>query len=240
MDNTQNLVEEYDLMFKILLLGDSGVGKSNLLLRYTKDQFMVDMRSTIGVEFAMKLLKLDGLDLKVQIWDTAGMERYKSITSAYYRGAKGVIICYDITRKNSFDNVDKWLDDFKSKADEDAVILLIGNKNDLNHIREVDKEEAALKAQKYNIGFMETSAKENDNVQKAFITIFQEIINVYKEKNGELLNNNIGKDGKSTKKNGKIIKGSMSGLSGGYTIQMDTIQEDNIIEDEAFGKKNCC
>ena len=168
------------------------------------------------------------------------MERYKSITSAYYRGAKGVIICYDITRKNSFDNVDKWLDDFKSKADEDAVILLIGNKNDLNHIREVDKEEAALKAQKYNIGFMETSAKENDNVQKAFITIFQEIINVYKEKNGELLNNNIGKDGKSTKKNGKIIKGSMSGLSGGYTIQMDTIQEDNIIEDEAFGKKNCC
>lgn len=239
-NNKQNLVDEFDLMFKILLLGDSAVGKSNLLLRYTKDQFMTDMRSTIGVEFATKSLKLDGFELNVQIWDTAGMERYRSITSAYYRGAKGVIICYDITRKATFDNVDKWLDDFKSKADDDAVILLIGNKNDLNEQREVDKEEAALKAQKYNIAFMETSAKENDNVQKAFITLFQAIINTYKEKNPDFVNKNNNIDGKNVKKSGRIIKGSMSGLSGGYTIQIDTVQEDNLIENDDFGKKKCC
>lgn len=93
------LSEEYDMMFKILLLGDSGVGKSSLLLRYTKDQFMTDMRSTIGVEFGLKYVKIDNLQLKVQIWDTAGMERYKALTSAYYKGAKGVIVVYDICRK---------------------------------------------------------------------------------------------------------------------------------------------
>ena len=125
------LSEEYDMMFKILLLGDSGVGKSSLLLRYTKDQFMTDMRSTIGVEFGLKYVKIDNLQLKVQIWDTAGMERYKALTSAYYKGAKGVIVVYDICRKKTFEGVDKWIDDFKSKADEDAVILLIGNKSDL-------------------------------------------------------------------------------------------------------------
>ena len=125
--NNSLLTEEYDMMFKILLLGDSGVGKSSLLLRYTKDQFMTDMRSTIGVEFGLKYVKIDNLQLKVQIWDTAGMERYKALTSAYYKGAKGVIVVYDICRKKTFENIDKWIDDFKSKADEDAVILLIGN-----------------------------------------------------------------------------------------------------------------
>ena len=131
------LTEEYDMMFKILLLGDSGVGKSSLLLRYTKNQFTTDMRSTIGVEFGVKFIKVDNLQLKIQIWDTAGMERYRSLTSAYYKGAKGVIIVYDICRKKSFENIDKWIDDFKSKADEDAVILLIGNKSDLKDKREV-------------------------------------------------------------------------------------------------------
>ena len=107
------LAEEYDLMFKILLLGDSGVGKSSLLLRYTKNEFISDMRSTIGVEFALKYITIDNYQLKIQIWDTAGMERYRSITNAYYKGAKGVIVLYDICRKKSFENVDKWIDDFK-------------------------------------------------------------------------------------------------------------------------------
>ena len=145
MSNQNNAIlsEEYDMMFKILLLGDSGVGKSSLLLRYTKNEFMPDMRATIWVEFGLKFLKIDNLQLKIQIWDTAGMERYRSLTSAYYKGAKGVIVVYDICRKKSFESIDRWIDDFKSKANEDAVILLIGNKSDLNEQREVETEEAS-------------------------------------------------------------------------------------------------
>lgn len=228
------LTEEYDLMFKILLLGDSGVGKSSLLLRYTKHEFNVDMRSTIGVEFALKYLKIDNFQLKVQIWDTAGMERYRSITSAYYKGAKGVIIVYDICREKSFENVDKWIEDFKSKADEDAVILLIGNKNDLDDKREVNKEEAELKAQKNKFAFMETSAKDNNNVDKAFETLFKEIVKNYKDKNGGDIGEIKMKD--ENKENTNIIKG----LSGGYQIQIEYKEDKNILESNELGERKCC
>ena len=228
------LTEEYDLMFKILLLGDSGVGKSSLLLRYTKHEFNVDMRSTIGVEFALKYLKIDNFQLKVQIWDTAGMERYRSITSAYYKGAKGVIIVYDICREKSFENVDKWIEDFKSKADEDAVILLIGNKNDLDDKREVNKEEAEIKAQKNKFAFMETSAKDNNNVDKAFETLFKEIVKNYKDKNGGDIGEIKVKD--ENKENTNIIKG----LSGGYQIQIEYKEDKNILDSNELGERKCC
>ena len=233
------LTEEYDLMFKILLLGDSGVGKSSLLLRYTKNEFISDLRSTIGVEFALKYLTIDNFQLKVQIWDTAGMERYRSITNAYYKGAKGVIVVYDICRKKSFENVDKWIDDFKSKADDDAVIILIGNKSDLDEKREVSKEEAESKAQKNKFGFMETSAKDNNNVQKAFETLFHEIVKIYKNKNNIEFNDNKGGDGgikKDKKENGNII----TGLAGGYTIQMDVKEDENAFVNNDLGSKKCC
>lgn len=237
--SVQQLTEEYDMMFKVLLLGDSGVGKSSILLRYTKNQFTADMRSTIGVEFGIKYLTLDNLQLKVQIWDTAGMERYRSITSAYYKGAKGVIVVYDICRKVSFDNIDKWIDDFKSKADEDAVILIIGNKSDLQDKREVNTEEVKLKAEKNKMAFMETSAKNNENVSKAFLQLFNEIIKIYKEKNSDTINDIE----ESKKKNsGKVYNkskgGSITGLSGGYTIQID-VTEDNS-ENNEFAEKKCC
>ena len=237
--SVQQLTEEYDMMFKVLLLGDSGVGKSSILLRYTKNQFTADMRSTIGVEFGIKYLTLDNLQLKVQIWDTAGMERYRSITSAYYKGAKGVIVVYDICRKVSFDNIDKWIDDFKSKADEDAVILIIGNKSDLQDKREVNTEEVKLKAEKNKMAFMETSAKNNENVSKAFLQLFKEIIKMYKEKNSDTINDIE----ESKKKNsGKVYNkskgGSITGLSGGYTIQID-VTEDNSEKNE-FAEKKCC
>ena len=233
------LTEEYDLMFKILLLGDSGVGKSSLLLRYTKNEFISDLRSTIGVEFALKYLTVDNFQLKVQIWDTAGMERYRSITNAYYKGAKGVIVVYDICRQKSFENVDKWIDDFKSKADDDAVILLIGNKSDLDEKREVSKEEAESKAQKNKFGFMETSAKDNNNVQKAFETLFHEIVKIYKNKNNIEFNDNKGGNGeikKDKKENGNII----TGLAGGYTIQMDVKEDENAFVNNDLGSKKCC
>ena len=234
------LAEEYDLMFKILLLGDSGVGKSSLLLRYTKNEFNTDIRSTIGVEFAVKFLKIDNFQLKVQIWDTAGMERYRSITSAYYKGAKGVIIVYDICRQKSFENVDKWIDDFKSKADEDAVILLIGNKNDLDEKREVSKAEAEIMAQKNKFAFMETSAKDNNNVNKAFETLLNEIVKIYKNKNQEYIEENKGGEdfgfGGGTKDNGNIIKG----LSGGHNIQIEFTEDKNLLDNNDFGGRKCC
>ena len=233
------LSEEYDLMFKILLLGDSGVGKSSLLLRYTKNEFNIDMRSTIGVEFGLKFLKVDNFQLKVQIWDTAGMERYRSITSAYYKGAKGVIIVYDICRQKSFESVDKWIEDFKSKADEDAVILLIGNKNDLDEKREVSKEEAEIMAKKNKYAFMETSAKDNNNVNRAFETLFKEIVKIYKEKNGgDLVENKERETGFNGghKINGNTIKG----LSGGYTIQMEVTEDNNTLDTNEFSRKKCC
>ncbi len=231
--------EKYDLMFKILILGDSGVGKSSLFLRYTKNEFNQDMRSTIGVEFGLKFLKIENFQLKIQIWDTAGMERYRSITNAYYKGAKGVIIVYDICRKKSFENVDKWIDDFKSKADDDAVIILIGNKSDLDEKREVSKEEAESKAQKNKFGFMEASAKDNNNVQKAFETLFHEIVKIYKNKNNIEFNDNKGGDGeikKDKKENGNII----TGLAGGYTIQMDVKEDENAFVNNDLGSKKCC
>ncbi len=234
------LTEEYDMMFKILILGDSGVGKSSLLLRYTKNQFSSDIRSTIGVEFGVKYLEIENLKLKIQIWDTAGMERYRSLTSSYYKGAKGVIVVYDVCRKNTFENIDKWINDFKSKADEDAVILLIGNKNDLIEQREVNTQEAISKSERIKLAFMETSAKKNENVHKAFFTLCNEIIKIYKEKNSEIIND-IEENKKKNNGGGynKSKGSSIKGVSGGYTIQID-VTEDNLSEDNEFKEKKCC
>ena len=123
------LTEEYDMMFKILLLGDSGVGKSSLLLRYTKNQFNPDIRSTIGVEFGVKFIEIDNIKLKIQIWDTAGMERYRSLTSSYYKGAKGVVIVYDICRKESFDQLKQyWINEIKANVSPNTSNSIFNNK----------------------------------------------------------------------------------------------------------------
>ena len=233
--------EEYDMMFKVLLLGDSGVGKSSLLLRYTKNQFSTDMRATIGVEFGLKYLTIDNFQLKVQIWDTAGMERYRAMTSAYYKGAKGVIVVYDICRKITFDSIDKWIDDFRSKADQDAVILIIGNKSDSADKREVNSEEGKAKAEKNNTAFMETSAKNNENVEKAFLELFKEILKIYKEKNSDTIKDIEENKKKNNGKNNKLRSGSITGVAGGYNIEMDITHDDeNNIEKEEFAKKGCC
>ena len=125
----------------VVLIGDSGVGKSNLLFRFTKNDFLMDSKSTIGVEFAMRTLKIQDKTIKAQIWDTAGQERYRAIVSAYYRGAVGALLVYDITKKGTFENVTRWLNELREHADEDIVILLVGNKCDLRHIRAVSTEE---------------------------------------------------------------------------------------------------
>ena len=117
--------DEYDYLFKLIIVGDSNVGKTNIMSKYIKDQFNINSKSTIGVEFGTKILTIDNKKIKAQIWDTAGQERYKSITSAYYKGAKGAFIVYDITNKFSFDSVDKWVQDLNSYGDKNLTLLLI-------------------------------------------------------------------------------------------------------------------
>lgn len=143
--------EDYDMIFKVVLIGDSGVGKSNILTRYLKNEFTFDTKATVGVEFGSKKFELDGYKIKAQIWDTAGQERYKSITNAYYKGAKGALLVYDITRRDTFESVDRWIPDLKANGDEKVTIILIGNKCDLTGSREVTAEEGAKKAKLYSI-----------------------------------------------------------------------------------------
>ena len=120
--------EDYDTIFKIVIVGDSGVGKTNLITRYLKNDFKPETKATIGVEFSDKKYIYKNKTIKVQIWDTAGQERYRSLTSMYYKGAKGAIFVYDISSKNSFESIDKWLIEMKKTADENIKIILIGNK----------------------------------------------------------------------------------------------------------------
>ena len=176
--------ENYEIMFKVVLVGDSFVGKTNIMSRYLKNEFHEDSKATVGVEFGSKQFTIDGHSVKAQIWDTAGQERYKAITSAYYKGAKGAFIVYDITRKNSFESVERWVNDVISVADKKITIVLIGNKSDLEDQRQVTKEEAQDKANKLEIAFMETSAFSGDNLDKAFEMMMNE---VYKKCHEEML-----------------------------------------------------
>ena len=168
--------ENYDLIFKIVLIGDSGVGKTNILSRYINNEFSLATQSTVGVEFGSKIIKKNGKVIKLQIWDTAGQERYKSITSAYYKGSKGAFVVYDITRKTTYDNIDKWIGELKTNGSEDVLIMLVGNKSDLEDKREVITEEVEKKAQEQKLAFCETSALNGKNVEYAFENLINEIL----------------------------------------------------------------
>ena len=146
--------DSYDLLFKLILIGDSSVGKSNILLKYLKNEFEPNSQATVGVEFGTKNILINDKRIKIQIWDTAGEERYRSITSAYYKGAKGAFIVYDITRKETFDSVDRWANDLKTECDKNITIILIGNKNDLENQRQVTKEQGEEKAKAFQLGFL--------------------------------------------------------------------------------------
>jgi len=167
--------DNYDLIFKLVLIGDSGVGKTNILSRYINNEFSHATKSTVGVEFGSKIIKQNNKKIKIQIWDTAGQERYKSITSAYYKGAKGAFVVYDITRRETFNNVDKWIGDLKISGNEDVFILLIGNKSDLESMRQVPTEEVEKKAEQLKVAFCETSAFEGKNIEHAFETVVEEV-----------------------------------------------------------------
>ncbi|KAL2160093.1 hypothetical protein VTH06DRAFT_1748 [Thermothelomyces fergusii] len=174
--------DEYDFLFKVVLIGDSGVGKSNLLSRFTRNEFNLDSKSTIGVEFATRSIQIDGKTIKAQIWDTAGQERYRAITSAYYRGAVGALLVYDISKSLSFENVNRWLKELRDHADSNIVIMLVGNKTDQRHLRAVPTEDAKNFASENGLSFIETSALEATNVDLAFQNILTSIYQIVSSK----------------------------------------------------------
>ena len=175
-----------------MLIGDSGVGKSNLLSRFTRNEFNLDSKSTIGVEFATRSISVDGKTIKAQIWDTAGQERYRAITSAYYRGAVGALLVYDISKHPTYENVTRWLKELRDHADANIVIMLVGNKSDLRHLRAVPTDEAKQFASMWrasaaqnislcvsgdnSLSFIETSALDASNVELAFQNILTGIV----------------------------------------------------------------
>ncbi|CAK7356296.1 unnamed protein product [Dovyalis caffra] len=168
---------EYDYLFKLLLIGDSGVGKSCLLLRFADDSYLESYISTIGVDFKIRTVEQDGKTIKLQIWDTAGQERFRTITSSYYRGAHGIIVVYDVTDQESFNNVKQWLNEIDRYASENVNKLLVGNKCDLTANKVVSYETAKAFADEIGIPFMETSAKNATNVEQAFMAMAAEIKN---------------------------------------------------------------
>ncbi|KAF7971454.1 hypothetical protein HWV62_21026 [Athelia sp. TMB] len=213
----------YDYLFKVVLIGDSGVGKSyvqldspnnnrltitflpsgtvriphfrewlptlksdrracSVLSRFTRNEFNLESKSTIGVEFATRSINVDSKTVKAQIWDTAGQERYRAITSAYYRGAVGALLVYDIAKQPTYANVTRWLKELRDHADSNIVIMLVGNKSDLKHLRAIPTEEAKAFSTENGLSFIETSALDASNVESAFQTILTDIYRIVSTK----------------------------------------------------------
>ena len=207
--NSSEVKEDYKL--KVVVVGDSGVGKTNLIKRFVTNSFSANSKATVGVEFISKSYRINEQVFKIEIWDTAGQERYKSITAAYYKGAKGALIVYDTTSKVSFENIDKWMSEIKEKSSKDMKLMIIGNKIDLKDERQVETDEALAKAQILEAPIMETSALDATNVKEAFYDLLKEM---YKEIRKKL----------------DIVESQAE--SGKEGIQLDTTEETQ--------KKGCC
>nr|AEO51738.1 Rab8 [Helicoverpa armigera] len=169
------MAKTYDYLFKLLLIGDSGVGKTSILFRFSEDAFNISFISTIGIDFKIRTIDLDGKKVKLQIWDTAGQERFRTITTAYYRGSMGIMLVYDVTNEKSFENIKNWIRNIEENASADVEKMILGNKCDLEAKRQVSKERGEQLAVEYQIKFIETSAKDSLNVESAFYTLARDI-----------------------------------------------------------------
>ncbi|EJT98925.1 ras-domain-containing protein [Dacryopinax primogenitus] len=165
----------YDFLIKLLLIGDSGVGKSCLLLRFCDDAWTPSFITTIGIDFKIRTIELDGKRIKLQIWDTAGQERFRTITVAYYRGAMGILLVYDVTDERSFNNIRTWFSNVEQHASEGVNKILIGNKCDWDDKRAVSTQQGQELADELGVRFLETSAKQNINVEEAFFSLARDI-----------------------------------------------------------------
>jgi len=174
------MAREYDHLFKLLIIGDSGVGKSSLLLRFSDNTFSGTYITTIGVDFKIRTVDIGGEKVKLQIWDTAGQERFRTITSTYYRGTHGVIVVYDVTSGESFANVKRWLHEIDQNCDV-VNRILVGNKNDAPDRKVVETHDAQRFAQQMGIQLFETSAKENLNVEEMFLAITKLVLQTKKD-----------------------------------------------------------
>ena len=199
--------ENYDFIFKILLLGNSDVGKSSLILRYVDQVWSDTFVPTIGVDFKVKTLELQNKQIKMQIWDTAGQERFRNVISSYFRGAHGILLIYDVTNRDSFKNLESWLIEIEKNASENVLKILIGNKNDLVDDKEIKTEEGQAFANRNGMQFIETSAKENTNVTEAFESLAKLMMEFNSEKKAPTTKNDkkalsasAGKDLKTKKK----------------------------------------
>jgi len=186
---------EADLVYKILLLGDSEVGKSCFLMRYSDNVFVDNYITTIGLDYKLKYVQLEsGEMIKVQLWDTAGQDRYRTIAKNYYKGSHGILLLYDITKLNSFENIREWIKDIREEVYEKAIIFLIGNKIDKNDERVISTEQGEKLAKEYDLPFFEASAKSGENVDEIFKALYKRISEVYidiqKEKGEKLKTGN--------------------------------------------------
>lgn len=192
---------DYDALFKLVLIGDSGVGKSCLLLRFSDDAFTESFISTIGVDFRFQTVKIGDKTVKMQIWDTAGQERFRTITSAYYRGADGIIMVYDVTHRESFDHVREWLKEVDKYASPDTCKLLIGNKCDRED-KVVRTEEGAALAKELGMPFLETSARTAENVAPAFLRMAEQLLKLRAQQKEEDEKAKVNLDAQPAKKEG--------------------------------------
>ena len=184
--SNKNKSSDYQYIFKLILIGNSGVGKSSILQRYMNKTFEESYKCTIGVDFLMKSLEVKGKTVKLQLWDTAGQEKYKSMVSSYYRGANVALVVFDITSRSSFESLPLWIENYYKNGPEQKNIILIGNKKDMADQRQVTQEEAEEFSETNNMIYFETSAKEGDNIDYVFNFAAEKLLEYYGSQNNEL------------------------------------------------------
>ena len=219
MSSNQSL--KYDYLFKYIIIGNQAVGKSNLLLRYINGEFKNEYQATIGVEFGAKNVNIKDKLYRIQIWDTAGQENYKSITRAYYKNSACALIVYDVSNKESFSDVSTWIEDCKNQCPKTIYMILVGNKSDLNEQREVSKEEGQELANQYGIDFFETSAKTGQNVEELFYNTAEYIATNIEKGYYDLTNETCG-------------------IKEGFNKEKGKIKQIHSEIDNNQGQKNCC